>query len=69
MKEVHAGHHLSEAQFYRMVETLRDILRERRVDQRSVNQLLRLLAPMKRDVVERGPARAVPARSASTASP
>lgn len=67
MKEVHAGHHLSEAQFYRMVETLRDILRERRVDQRSTNQLLRLLAPMKRDVVERGPA--APARSASTAPP
>ena len=53
MKEVHAGHHITQAQFYRMVETLRDILRERHVDQRSTNQLLRLLAPMKRDVVER----------------
>ena len=53
MKEVHAGHHISQAQFYRMVDTLRDILRERRVDQRSTNQLLRLLAPMKREVIER----------------
>jgi hemoglobin len=54
MKEVHAGHHITEAQFYRMVDALRDILRERHVDQRSTNQLLRLLAPMKRDVVEHG---------------
>ena len=53
MKEVHAGHHITQAQFYRMVHTLREILRERQVDQRSTNQLLRLLAPMKRDVVER----------------
>lgn len=52
MKEVHAGHQISEAQFYRMVETLRDILGERHVDTRSTNQLLRLLAPMKRDIVE-----------------
>jgi len=69
MKEVHAGHHISEAQFYRMVDSLRDILRERRVDQRSTNQLLRLLAPMKRDVVELGPGWPTSARSASTASP
>ncbi len=54
MKEVHAGHHITEAMFYRMVDTLRDILRERQVDIRSTNQLLRLLAPMKRDVVEHG---------------
>ena len=52
MKEVHAGHHITEAQFYRMVDYLRGILKERHVDRRSTNQLLRLLAPMKRDVVE-----------------
>lgn len=52
MKEVHAGHHISEAEFYRMVEMLRDVLQERQVDTRSTNQLLRLLAPTKRDVVE-----------------
>jgi hemoglobin len=61
MKEVHAGHHITEAMFYRMVETLRGILNERHVDLRSTNQLLRLLAPMKRDVVEHG--------SAPTAAP
>jgi hemoglobin len=52
MKEVHAGHRISEAEFYGMVDTLRDILKERHVDMASRNQLLRLLAPMKRDVVE-----------------
>jgi hemoglobin len=60
MKEVHAGHHITEAMFYRMVDTLRAILKERHVDQRSTNQLLRLLAPMKRDVVEHGSAPAAP---------
>jgi hemoglobin len=53
---VHAGHHITEVMFYRMVDTLRDILKERHVDLRSTNQLLRLLAPMKRDVVEHGSA-------------
>jgi hemoglobin len=52
MKEVHAGHHISEAEFYRMVDTLQAVLKERHVDLRSRNQLLRLLAPTKRDVVE-----------------
>ena len=51
MKEVHAGQHITEAQFYRMVDALRAILRERAVDLESTNQLLRLLAPMKRDVI------------------
>ncbi len=52
MKEVHAGHHITQAQFYRMVAMLRVILEERDVDRRSTNELLRLLAPTKRDVVE-----------------
>ena len=56
MKEVHAGHHISEAEFYGMVADLRDVLKARRVSQGAINELLRLLAPMKRDVVE--PARA-----------
>jgi hemoglobin len=55
MKEVHAGHHISEADFYGMVETLRTILKERRVGVAATNELLRLLAPMKRDVVEAAP--------------
>lgn len=52
MREVHAGLNISQAQFYDMVQTLRTILDERHVDPRSTNELLRLLAPMKRDVVE-----------------
>lgn len=52
MRPVHAGHHISEAEFYRMVDTLRAILKERHVSVSATNELLRLLAPMKRDVVE-----------------
>jgi hemoglobin len=52
MREVHAGHHITEAEFYRMVDTLRGILKERHVSVSASNELLRLLAPMKRDVVE-----------------
>jgi hemoglobin len=52
MREVHAGHHITEAEFYRMVDTLRTILKDRHVSILATNQLLRLLAPMKRDVVE-----------------
>ncbi len=54
MKEVHAGHHISEAEFYGMVAELRAVLKERRVNQGAANELLRRLAPMKRDVVETG---------------
>lgn len=52
MRQVHAGHHISEAEFYRMVDTLRAILKERHASVSTTNELLRLLAPMKRDVVE-----------------
>jgi hemoglobin len=52
MKEVHAGHHISQAEFYGMVAILRDVLKRRQVSQGATNELLRLLAPMKRDVVE-----------------
>ena len=58
MKEVHAGLHISEAEFFGMVADLRDVLRERHVSEGAANELLRLLAPMKRDVVE-------PARTAA----
>lgn len=68
MKEVHAGHHIGEAQFYRMVEILRVEMGERHVDARSTNQLLRLLAPMKRDVVEHASGGAS-AASAATKAP
>ena len=52
MKEVHAGHHISEAEFFGMVADLREVLKERHVSQGAANELLRLLAPIKRDVVE-----------------
>jgi hemoglobin len=52
MKESHAGQHISEAEFYGMVADLRDILHERQVSMGATNELLRLLAPMKRDIVE-----------------
>jgi hemoglobin len=52
MKEVHAGHHISEAEFFRLVADLRVVLKERHVSQGAANELLRMLAPMKRDVVE-----------------
>jgi hemoglobin len=58
MKEVHAGHHISEAEFYGMVADLREVMKERHVSQGAANELLRLLAPMKRDIVE--PAQTAP---------
>jgi hemoglobin len=57
MREVHAGHHISQADFYDMVATLREVLKERHVELGATNELLRLLAPMKRDIVEAAPAR------------
>ena len=51
MREVHAGHNISEAEFYGMVNALSEILHERAVALADRNQLLALLAPMKRDVV------------------
>jgi hemoglobin len=61
MKEVHAGLHISQAEFYTMVDMLREILEHRHVDLASTNQLLRVLAPMKRDIVEPGGPHAAPA--------
>jgi len=52
MRESHAGQHISEAEFYGMVATLEKILKERHVSTGATNELLRLLAPMKRDIVE-----------------
>jgi hemoglobin len=56
MREAHAGLHISQADFYGMVTTLREVLAERHVALGATNELLRLLAPMKRDVVEAGKA-------------
>ena len=52
MRETHANHHITEADFYGMVEHLKGVLRERHVGLRETNEVLRLLAPMKREIVE-----------------
>jgi hemoglobin len=51
MSEAHAGHQISQAEFYGLVQILRDSLRRHHVHQRERNELLVLLAPMERDVV------------------
>lgn len=53
MKDAHAGLHITEAEFYGMVAILRASLRSHHVGLRERNELLALLAPMERDVVER----------------
>jgi hemoglobin len=60
MRETHGGQHITEAEFYGMVDTLRSIMREHHESLGNTNELLRLLAPMKRDIVE-GPERRHPA--------
>jgi hemoglobin len=51
IREVHANHGISEADFYGLVEILRAAMRRNHVALRERNELLALLAPMKRDVV------------------
>lgn len=53
MRDVHAGQDITQSELYGMVELLEDVLREQGVGLREKNELLALLAPMKRDVVER----------------
>jgi hemoglobin len=50
MKQTHGGMNITEAEFYLMVEFLRTTL-DRHVGEREKNELLRILAPMKGDVV------------------
>ena len=51
MREVHAGHNISEAEFYGLVDLLSAIMKSRGIALADRNRLLGLLAPMKRDVV------------------
>lgn len=53
MKTVHAGLDITEQGFYALVEALRDALDRNGVGEREKNELLRILAPMKRDIVTR----------------
>jgi hemoglobin len=52
MRDVHAGHHISNAEFFDLVEVLRDAMRRQNVPLSARNELLEILAPMKRDVVK-----------------
>jgi hemoglobin len=51
MKEVHKGLKNTEAEFYLLVQFLREAVDGAGVGEREKNELLRLLAPMKRDIV------------------
>ncbi len=53
MKLSHQGLEIREAEFYGMVQHLRDALDRAGVQQSAKNELLKLLAPMKRDIVTR----------------
>ena len=53
MKLVHKGLKITEREFYALVETLRQALNDNGVDEREKNELLAIIAPMKRLVVEK----------------
>ena len=53
MKTAHKGLNINEREFYALVEALRTALDANGVAEREKNELLRLLAPMKRDVISR----------------
>lgn len=53
MKTSHAGLNITEEEFYRMVEHLREVLDRNGVGTREKNELLARLAPTKRDIVIR----------------
>ena len=51
MKLVHKGLDITESEFYGMVEHLRMALDHAQVAESAKNELLKILAPMKRDIV------------------
>lgn len=53
MHDVHAGLGIDEAEFYGLVDVLRDSMRRLGIKLRERNEFLQILAPIKRDVVER----------------
>lgn len=53
IKDIHAGMGVNESELYAVVENLRDILIRHGVGLRERNELLALLAPTKKDVVQR----------------
>jgi hemoglobin len=53
MHDVHAGLGITQAEFYGLVQVLKDSMARHGIAIRERNELLAILAPMKRDVVER----------------
>ncbi|MBS0420783.1 MAG: group 1 truncated hemoglobin [Proteobacteria bacterium] len=53
MRDVHAGLRITQAEFYSLVQIYRDALVRHGIRLRERNELLALLAPMKRDIVEK----------------
>jgi hemoglobin len=53
MRDVHGGLGITQAEFYDLVQALRDAMVRHGIGLRERNELLELLAPMKRDVVEK----------------
>lgn len=53
MHDVHAGLGITQAEFYDLVQVLRDSMVRHGIGLRERNELLKILAPMKRDVVEK----------------
>jgi hemoglobin len=53
MHDVHAGLGISEAEFFGLVDVLRDSMRRHGIRLQERNEFLQILAPIKRDVVER----------------
>ena len=51
MKIAHQGLDITEAEFYGFVDILRGTLNRAKVPESAKNELLRILAPMKRDIV------------------
>ena len=53
MRDVHAGLGITQAEFYSLVQIYRDAMVRHGIRLRERNELLALLAPMKRDIVEK----------------
>lgn len=51
MEDIHAGLDITEAEMYVVVQMLRDVMVAHEVQLRERNEVLALLAPMKRDIV------------------
>ena len=69
MKTAHQGLGITEAEFYNLVQFLRDAIARAQVGEGPKNELLRILAPMKRDIVADGPAARPAARPEAQSAP